>query len=414
MDFILLYIDPASTSALLYIIIALIATLAFTLKGYFYRIKNFISGRGFINKNEFEDIDVFFYSEGKQYWPVFKPIILALHKQKVQCVYLTSGKDDPGLNHSSEYFKSKYIGNLTMTSVYLIRLKAKFVGMTTPQLDVMMIKRSKNVGHYCHIVHAPIDVFSYRKFAFDYFDSVMCSGPHQIEGIRKLEAKRGTAKKQLFETGLTYYDSMLEEKNSLHVSEKIKPVILIAPTWKEYSLINRFGVRVFKNLLKNNAFEVILRPHPQSFVSFPELIKTIEKEFKGNPNFSIDRNMLGTYSMLKSDIMLSDLSGVFWDYAFLYSKPVLLLKTRFESIEGFEGSELNYTMWEARERSRLGYEFDENDIDKLDVMVKDILENPPTIQLQELKDQSVFNFGNAGEVAAMQIVKILNETKNSN
>jgi CDP-glycerol glycerophosphotransferase (TagB/SpsB family) len=295
-----------------------------------------------------------------------------------------------------------------MTSVYLNRLKAKFVGMTTPQLDVMMIRRSKKVQHYGHIVHAPIDVFTYRKFAFDYFDSVFCSGPHQIEGITKLEEKRNTQKKLLLETGLTYYDVMVEDIKQLPVPDKTKPIVLVAPTWKEYSIINRFGVRFFESLLKESTYDVILRPHPQSYVSFPKLMEEIEQRFKDEPRFAIDRNQLGTESMAKSDMMISDLSGVFWDYAFLYSKPVLLLKTEFDNIEGFEGSELDHTMWEMRERGRLGKEFDEQDVDNINTIVKEMLQNPPLMQLQELKNQSVFNFGNAGEVAANQIIKIIN------
>ncbi|HPF94563.1 MAG TPA: hypothetical protein PLV65_11505, partial [Tenuifilaceae bacterium] len=173
---IILYIDPASTSALLYIIIALVATIAFSLRGYFYRLKNLILGRGFKSSDELGGTEIVFYSEGKQYWNVFLPIIRALEKKEVPCAYLTSDKEDPGLSYHSDLYTSKFVGNLTMTSVYLNKLKAKFVGMTTPQLDVMMIRRSKRVQHYGHIVHAPIDVFTYRKFAFDYFDSVFCSG----------------------------------------------------------------------------------------------------------------------------------------------------------------------------------------------------------------------------------------------
>jgi hypothetical protein len=404
----LLYIDPASTSALLYIVVAVIATLAFTLRGFFYRVRNVILGRGFKSSQDFDNIDIIFYSEGRQYWPVFYPIIKALEKKGVPCAYLTSDKNDSGLEYKSEMYRSKYIGNLTMTSVYLNRLKAKFVGMTTPQLDVMMIRRSKKVQHYGHIVHAPIDVFTYRKFAFDYFDSVFCSGPHQIEGITKLEEKRNTQKKLLLETGLTYYDVMVEDIKQLPVPDKTKPIVLVAPTWKEYSIINRFGVRFFESLLKESTYDVILRPHPQSYVSFPKLMEEIEQRFKDEPRFAIDRNQLGTESMAKSDMMISDLSGVFWDYAFLYSKPVLLLKTEFDNIEGFEGSELDHTMWEMRERGRLGKEFDEQDVDNINTIVKEMLQNPPLMQLQELKNQSVFNFGNAGEVAANQIIKIIN------
>ncbi len=407
MKIVLLYIDPASTSALLYIIIALVATLGFALRGFFYKVKNLILGKGFVNSNDFENTDIIFYSEGKQYWSVFLPVIEALEQKKVHCAYLTSDKDDPGLNHKSEFYGSKFIGNLTMTSVYLNKLKAKFVGMTTPQLDVMMIRRSKNVDHYGHIVHAPIDIFTYRKFAFDYFDSVFCSGPHQIKGIKKLEEKRETHKKLLLETGLTYYDIMINEVKAFAKPEKKNKVVLVAPTWKEYSIINRFGAAFFENLLKNSTYDIILRPHPQTYVSFPELIKNIETQFKNEPRITIDRNPLGTESMAKADLMIGDLSGVFWDFAFLYSKPILLLKTEFDSIEGFEGSELDYEMWEMRERPRLGKIFDENDIDNISNIVNDLLTNPPSMQLEELKNESVYNFGKAGEIAAEQILNII-------
>jgi len=49
----ILYIDPASTSALLYIIIALAASIAFALRGFFYKTKNLILGKGFKANNEF-------------------------------------------------------------------------------------------------------------------------------------------------------------------------------------------------------------------------------------------------------------------------------------------------------------------------------------------------------------------------
>lgn len=405
----LLYIDPASTSALLYIIIALVATLGFALRGFFYKVKNLILGKGFVNSNDFKDTDIIFYSEGKQYWSVFLPVIKALERKNTHCAYITSDKNDPGLDYKSEYYDSKYIGNLTMTSVYLNKIKAKFVGMTTPQLDVMMIRRSKNATHYGHIVHAPIDVFTYRKFAFDYFDSVFCSGPHQIKGIEKLEEVRGTNKKKLLETGLTYYDTMVDEVKAFAKPKKKNPVVLVAPTWKEYSILNRFGVKFFEHLLKNSSYDIILRPHPQTYVSFPKLIAGIEQQFINEPRITIDKNPLGTESMAKADLMIGDLSGVFWDFAFLYSKPILLLKTEFDSIEGFEGSELDYEMWEMRERSRLGKIFDENDIEDISNIVNNLLENPPSMQLEELKNESVYNFGKAGEVAANQILEIVKD-----
>jgi hypothetical protein len=84
-----------------------------------------------------------------------------------------------------------------------------------------------------------------------------------------------------------------------------------------------------------------------------------------------------------------------------------LLKTEFESIEGFEGSELDYEMWEMKERNRVGQIFEEKDLKDIHTIVQRLLDNPPLNQLEELKKSSVFNFGNAGEVAAGQIIEIV-------
>ncbi len=228
-----------------------------------------------------------------------------------------------------------------------------------------------------------------------------------MEGIRKLEEKRGTPKKLLLETGLTYYDLMVEELKNAPSPQKKNPLVLVAPTWKEYSIINRFGTAFFDHLLSNTPFDVILRPHPQSFVSFPKLMDELTEYAQQNPRLTIDANPSGIESMVKSDMMISDLSGVIWDYAFLFSKPVLLLKTPFEAIEGFEGSELDYPMWEVRERPRLGREFDENDVEHIGSIVQELLQNPQASQLEQLRDESVYNFGHAGEAAANQILEII-------
>jgi hypothetical protein len=409
---ILLYIDPASTSAILYIIVAISATLAFALRGFFYKIKSFVLGKGFVKSDEFENIDIIFYSEGKQYWSVFYPIIKALEKKNIECVYLTSDLNDPGLNYTSENLRSKYIGNLTMTSVYLNKLKAKFVGMTAPQLDVMMIKRSKDVQHYAHIIHSPVDIFVYKKFAFDYFDSVFCSGSHQVENIRFIEEKRKVERKALYEIGLTYYDKMIEDISKIKPKEdKSRPTVLLAPSWKSDCTLNRFGSDFITFLLKDPSYDIILRPHPQTYVSYPEIMQKIETDFKDEKRITIDTAPSGIESMINADVMISDFSGIIWDFAFLFSRPVLILDVPL-TLDGFEATELDRDhFWDVNERESIGEIFSEKDIEHISTKVRNLIDNPPENTIKALRDQSVYNWNCAGEEAANQIISIIEDLK---
>ena len=70
----LLYIDPGTGSMLFSVVIGLVAMLYFVGKAAYIRLKFIVTG----GKNTIKSVDrVTFtvYSEGVQYWNVFKPIL---------------------------------------------------------------------------------------------------------------------------------------------------------------------------------------------------------------------------------------------------------------------------------------------------------------------------------------------------
>jgi len=115
---------------------------------------------------------------------------------------LSADEEDEGLLLTNDCVETHYIGNIRQAIFVLNQLKAKVCVMTTPQLDVIALKRSKDVDHYCHIIHSPTDIHAYKKFAFDYFDSVLCSSEAQINNLKFLEYERNSLPKQLLRTGL--------------------------------------------------------------------------------------------------------------------------------------------------------------------------------------------------------------------
>jgi len=254
-------------------------------------------------------------------------------------------------------------------------------------------------------VHAPIDIHTYRKFAFDFYDSVLCSGPHQIKSIRALENSRGTKPKKLLETGLLYYDKI--EKIEVHETPD-KKTILIAPTWKEYSLLNQCGMELISDLLDTNLYKIILRPHPQSFVSFKQLTDETISKFSNHPDFTLDREKSGDLSMSKSDLMISDLSGIVWDYIFVQEKPVLLFETPSD-LKGFEDTEIPHVSWEK--------DLIHNHLQTFNTIngIIDKIENLQASWNQELfrehRNSSLFNFKKSAPIAYKQLTEILNEVK---
>lgn len=400
------YLDPATGSIAIYFIVGLLSVIFYTLKDLLYNIY-FLFHQTKTNKflSKKKEL-VVFYSEGGVYWNVFCPIIEALNNMSIQCLYLTSDKSDKGLKSTLKNIETQYIGQGMQAIIKINNLHAKLVVMTTPQLDVMQLRRSKNVLHYAHIVHSPNGMLFYRKFAFDYFDSVLCSGEHQKRDIRQLEQKRNLPKKLLLTTGLTYYDVMLNNKASFTVQKNHDATtILVAPTWDRNGLLDVSGIDWIKSLSKNN-YQVILRPHPQFYVSRKKFIHKIEQELACCDNVEIDKSKTPESSMMIADILVSDFSGIIFDFAFLYNKPILILESEL-NIGGYEGEDIDCEIWEIKMREKIGKLISPKDVKNLSKIIDQIIENKNIINRDVFRHQSIYNFGKAGKVAAEQLAEIL-------
>src|SRR5690625_340926 len=368
------YLDPGSGSMLLYFIMGVFATLIYYFKGAVYAVRAFFSG-GKVDQSlrDLSGIDILFYYEGGQYWNVYQPVIAALDKQGIKSAYYTSDASDPGLHSGYKHLKAAYIGDDLAAFTLLNNIRVRLFITTTPQLDVMQLKRSKGVQTYIHLIHAPTDVLIYKYFAFDFFDAVMCSGQHQIDGIRALEQAKNLPAKKLYETGLTYSDVLHRKKEQLRLQtesraeqplQSANPVtahhgsnavgiatgeatgktILVAPTWYDGNLLEKYGSSLLLQLAQLG-YEVILRPHPQTWVSKPELMESICTAIETQPNVRLDRNPSGEQSMAQADLLISDLSGIIFDFYFVFEKPVVLMKTDI-STDGKEADFVEKEVWD--------------------------------------------------------------------
>jgi hypothetical protein len=409
----MLYLDPGSGSMLLAGIIGILATILFFVKGLYYKARRLAFG--FVGKTTADHQtkhQLVFYSEGRQYWGTFRPLIDELVRRNERCLYLTSDERDPGLLYSSEFLSTRYIGSGTKAYAYLAVLEADVCAMTTPGLDVLQIKRSKGVKHYAYLIHAPTDVGTYKQQSFDYFDSILLSGDHQSRSLRKLEELRGTPRKHLSKVGCLYYDEMQRQLNELNPALVTgSPTVLVAPTWGENGLLRRFGSRILLPLLKKQ-WKVILRPHPQSSISEKDMLDRLREELRSYPNLLWDHDNDGTQSMARANVMVSDLSGIAFDFVFLFERPVITLRFDLNKI-GLEASDLPWDLWELTVLDTIGTRIEEDEVDGLPTLIEvELAKSDRREKIRRLRNESVANFGHAAMDAADELVRIRDEVTN--
>jgi hypothetical protein len=316
----LLYIDPGTGSALFSVVIGLTAAGYFLFQAFYLKVKVLLTGgkakKGINNK-------FVIYAEDKRYWVFFQSILDEFEARQTEVLYLTSSEDDPVFTYGYRYIKGKYIGNNNKAFVFLNFLSADIVLATTPDLDVLQWKRSKTVKHYSHFIHAAGGSSMYRLFGLDYFDSVLLSGDCEINEMRTLENIRSLPDKKIAVVGNTYFDLCSEKIKQIPEENNHPYTVLVSPSWGPSSLFKVYGKKLL-DPLSETGWRIIIRPHPQSLIVEKPMITEFTVQYKDNSSVEWDYNHENIFAMAKSDVMISDFSGIIYDYVFLFDRPVLI------------------------------------------------------------------------------------------
>lgn len=395
------YLDPGTGSMLLSVFVGLISGVYFvihklpsTLRSLFFRLTG--------KTDALKHSTLTFYAESAAYWTTFRPILVALEKLGVESSYLTSDEKDPVFASGLKCVHPRFIGKSNTAYTALGFLQTKVLVLTTPGIDVLQIRRSPGVGRYVHVVHAVGDIHTYKLFSFDYYDAVYCAGPGQVKSLRALEALRGTRPKELPQLGCPYLDGLVERARKAASPEE--GTVIVAPTWGRNGLLTRTGAMIPK-MLAQAGFRVILRPHPQSFVSEPELMEQLAQELSPFDNVQWDRHPDGFASLSRAQLMVSDISGVIFDFAFVFLRPVVSVGAG-PLKDGFEAWEIPHEAWEMSALDTLGKRILPGEENSVVDAVRSLLasEDRAREKILSLREQNVVNFGEAGMPIAKALV----------
>jgi len=363
------YIDPGTGSMLFSVILGISAALFFLFNSLILKLKMLFFAHKNLCKN---NIPFVIYSEGKQYFNVFKPILDEFEKRQIKLVFYTSSKDDPFFENKYKFVKGEYIGKGIEAYVKLAFLKADICLMTTPGLDVLQLKRSKYVKHYSHIFHSVTSSLGYRLFSLDYYDSVLCDGEYQIPMIRELEMKRNLPAKELVVTGCTYMDLLKNKLSTLpHKSDEF--TVLLAPSWGENGILSKYGSSLIDKLA-DSGWKIVIRPHPQSVKVEQTIISKLEQRYKQNPNVIWNYDTENLNILSQADVLISDFSGIIFDYSFLFNKPFIYVNQEMNK-EIYDMSDLDEEPWRYKAIRAIGTELTKDNFEHIVSLIKNLIQD---------------------------------------
>jgi len=369
-NFILLYIDPGTGSMLFTVVLGLLGTVVFFFRGLILKLKSMAGGAKGKRVNS-DKLPIVIYSDHKRYWNVFKPICDEFERRKQKIVYMTQSDDDPVLNAGYEYIEGRYIGAGNRGFSVLNLLNAGIVFSTTPGLDVLQWKRSKYVDRYIHIFHGASNASFYKMFGIDYYDSVLISGEFQRDVIRKLESLRNLPEKKIGYSGIPYMDDMVRRLEGVKHEANQKPLVLLAPSWGPNSILVKYGEE-FIDALVATGYTIVIRPHPQSYTADKAVLERLKKTYPDTDSLSWNSDNDNFDILERSDIMISDYSGVILDYTLVFDKPVIYTAPDFDR-STLDCAWLDEIPWVLRTLPKIGHELSEKDLKSIKSVIDECL-----------------------------------------
>ena len=369
------------------------------------------------NKLNLDERSIVFYSEDISSFVHFEQIIHELTKEMgYQICYVTSAKDDPILNSQNKKIKAFYIGLGATRTKFFMELKAEVLVMTMPSLETYFIKRSRVYPvHYVYVFHSINSTHrNYRKNAFDHFDSIFCTGPHHVKEIIATEQLYNLKRKNLVKCGYGLIDKLQKNKpvkNQEMCTKDGRKKILVAPSWGKKGLLETKGPELVKILL-DAGYHVTVRPHPMTVRKWPKIIKTIRSEFKDESNFEMETDVSSFESLYSTYGLISDWSGIGFEYAFVCERLVLYVDVPHKN-NNPDYNKISCEPLESSIRNLIGVVISPNELEGIPKIIESTYENTDLFKtkVQEVRNKTVFNFGQSGINGAQEIVKILSGKK---
>ena len=355
---------------------------------------------------------VVFYSERSGFWKYYRDIVEALLAgSNVRIHYVTNDPEDQIFDYAKKEprIQPYYIGPRKIITL-MMKMDADLVVMTTPDLETYHLKRSyvrKDI-EYIYTPHDPMSVhMSFREGAMDHFDTIFCVGPQQMAEIRKTEEVYGLPAKNLVECGYCLLDDLrkeLAEGTSGGTNERKQ--ILIAPSWNEDNILDSCLDELLEQLLAPGR-KVIVRPHPEYVKRYGARLEAIQSRWadRTGEGLFFETDFSGNRSIYESDLLVTDWSGIAYEYSYATERPTLFINTKVKAPNP-NWEKIGITPLEISLRDQIGRALNKDQLNQAGRTAEEMLSHPEAWKqkIRSIREAQIFHPGEAGKTAAAYII----------
>lgn len=367
-----------------------------------------------------------FYSESNGFYKYFRGIIeYLIENTNIVIHYITSDPNDKIFELAKTFpqIKPYFIGERKLITL-MMKIEADIVVMTMPDIENYHIKRSyidKNI-EYIYIPHTLGSMnLVMRNACIDHYDTIFLTGKHQYEETRKTEKAYSLPEKKLVECGYPLLDDMIKEYTSSSLkgensSENAgEKTILIAPSWQDDNIMD-ICIDEMLERFETGKYKVILRPHPQYIKHYPNRIEKLCLKYNGSSNITIQTDFSSNNTVFDADLVITDWSGIAYEYAYTTFKPVLFVNTPMK-IMNPEYKRIDTVPINIWMRDIIGAEIRPDEMDNVVKLASKLIDDSAKyrVKIEEFVNEYVYNLGNSAEIGAKYIIESLKEKiKNRN
>ena len=157
--------------------------------------------------------NIVFFSESGQDWHQFSGLIAELNENlRRKVTYVTSDSTDPGLSRQHENYRSIFIPEGWFLTIFFQVNQSDLFVLTMMDLNNLQLKRSLQPVHYVYLFHSMGSTHMVdHENSFDHYDSLFCTGPHQVAEIRRREELKGLPARHIYEYGHPRLEDVIEQ-----------------------------------------------------------------------------------------------------------------------------------------------------------------------------------------------------------